>query len=155
MDIVDWSEAAKNLMSSIGGILSSTGAVTLQATPKRKPKMSMQASRSSSREEKRRQTMSVDVQALKEAKGEHTCVAITAWRAKPLLAVCNHCSPTHSQFVVYVIHTTIQVQICIQHLYFIDFLPSEEKPRRPRAQTRGLSTSFRSSRYVICGHQSH
>ena len=73
MDIVDWSEAAKNLMSSIGGILSSTGAVTLQATPKRKPKMSMQASRSSLREEKRRQT-SVDVEALKqalEAKGEH------------------------------------------------------------------------------------
>ena len=30
---------------------------------------------------------------------------------------------------------TTKVQICIQYLYFIDFLPSEEKPRRPRAQT--------------------
>ena len=79
VDIVDWSEAAKNLMSSIGGILSSTGAVTLQATPKRQPRMSMQASRSNLREEKRRQT-SVDVKALKQAlqaKGEHTHVVIT------------------------------------------------------------------------------
>ena len=77
MDILDWSEAAKNLMSSISGILSSTGAATLQVvTPKRKPRMSMQAKGLNLREEKRRQT-SVDVKALKqalEAKGEHSHV---------------------------------------------------------------------------------
>ena len=74
VDIVDWSEAAKNLLSSISGILSSTGAATLQVTPKRKPRISMQANSSNLREEKRRQT-SVDVKALKqalEAKGEHS-----------------------------------------------------------------------------------
>ena len=63
---VDIVEAAKNLMASIGSILSSTGAATLQATPRRKPRMSIQASRSNLREDKRRQT-SVDVMALKQA----------------------------------------------------------------------------------------
>ena len=76
---VDIVEAAKNLMLSIGGILSSTGAATLQVTPKRKPRMSMQANRSNLREEKRRQT-SVDVKALKEAleaKGRHSHIVLT------------------------------------------------------------------------------
>ena len=70
--MVDWSDAAKNLMSSISDILLSTGAATLQVTPRRKPRLSLQA-KSSILEEKRRKTY-VDVEALKqalEAKGEH------------------------------------------------------------------------------------
>ena len=70
MDIVDWSEAAKNLMSTIGDILSLTDAATLQVTSKRKPRVPMQA-RSSTVGERWRQTH-VDVETLNqpfEAKG--------------------------------------------------------------------------------------
>ena len=99
---VDIVEAAKNLMLSIGGILSSTGAATLQVIPKRKPRMSMQANRSNLREEKRRQT-SVDVKALKqalEAKGRHSRVVIPGMQYCQSLILlitmtfCNCCSPT-------------------------------------------------------------
>ena len=78
VDIVDWSEAAKNLMSSISGLLLSTGAATLQVAPKRKPRMSLQA-KSLNVGEKRRKTY-VDVEALKQAmevKGEYHPVVMT------------------------------------------------------------------------------
>ena len=76
VDVVDWSEAAKNLLSAIGDILLLTDAATLQVTPKRKARIPMQGKSSTSGE--RRQTY-VDVEALNQ--GGHSLLICNVFKA--------------------------------------------------------------------------
>ena len=82
VDIVDWSEAAKNLLSAIGDILSLTDAATLQVT--RKPKRIFMQGKSSTTGERRWPTGDIEVlNPHLEAKGGHSHVAMKHYRTKP------------------------------------------------------------------------